>query len=86
MSDLRERRLSEEPRGTPGERLLEALDLMALGMDLRRAGERARHPDATDDEIERRVMAWLHAPEPPEIDLRPRGWPRGRSLAGRPSE
>jgi hypothetical protein len=40
-------------------RLRIALDLCALGESMRRAQLRREHPEATDDEIEALVVAWL---------------------------
>ncbi len=78
MSELTERQIEPLERQSPGQRLLTALEMMALGIELRAAGERARHPDETEAEIERRVAAWLQEPEPVDIDFREVAWPLRR--------
>jgi len=40
-------------------RLRTAFDLCALGESMRRAQLRREHPDATDEEIEALLVAWL---------------------------
>lgn len=50
----------EEARNTPPEeKARQALDLMRAGIELKLAGLRARHPEATDQEIEALLEAWL---------------------------
>jgi hypothetical protein len=43
----------------PAEKALQALDLMSAGIELRRAGLRARRPEATAAEIEAELRRWL---------------------------
>ena len=44
---------------TPAEKLAQALDLMSMGIALKRANLRREHPDADESEIERLWSAWL---------------------------
>jgi hypothetical protein len=46
-------------RTPPGERGRQALDMMRAGLRLKRAALRARYPQATDEDIERRFLEWL---------------------------
>lgn len=78
MSEFTERQIQQVPRPSAGERALAALEMMTLGIELRRAGERARHPDESDVEIARRVTAWLEEPEPTDADFREVEWPLSR--------
>lgn len=43
----------------PHEKARQALELFDLGVRLKRAGLRTRHPDATPEEIETLIKAWL---------------------------
>jgi hypothetical protein len=43
----------------PGEKLAQALDLMAAGIRLKRAALRNAEPQASEAEIERAVELWL---------------------------
>jgi hypothetical protein len=50
----------ERARSTPpAEKALQALDFMWAGIELRRAGLRARRPEATPAEIEAELRRWL---------------------------
>jgi hypothetical protein len=63
-------------------RLRTALDLCELGENLRRAQLRREHPDATDEDIEALLIAWLEArPGAEHGDAwgRPITWPPSRS-------
>ena len=42
------------------ERFQTALDLWATGVALRRQAIRRSHPDASDEDIERLLVEWLH--------------------------
>lgn len=44
---------------SPAEKLAEALELMDWGIRLHRDRLRARHPSATDEEIEHMLAAWI---------------------------
>jgi hypothetical protein len=44
---------------TASERLALALDLFEFGVEMMAANLRRRHPEATPEEIERRLDAWL---------------------------
>jgi hypothetical protein len=62
-------------------RLRTALDLSAMGESMRRAQLRREHPEATDDEIEAMVIAWLETrPGAEHGDAwgRPISWPPPR--------
>jgi hypothetical protein len=59
-------------------RLRTALDLSAMGTSIRRAQLRREHPEATDDEIEALLVAWLETrPGAEHGDAwgRPISWP-----------
>jgi hypothetical protein len=51
--------VTDEPDEVLATRLRTAFDLCELGESMRRAQLRRQHPDATDDEIEARLVAWL---------------------------
>lgn len=53
MGDMR------PPATTPAERLRIALDLHDAGVEMMRQNLRRRHPGASDQEIERLLLAWL---------------------------
>jgi hypothetical protein len=62
-------------------RLRTALDLCELGESMRREQLRHEHPDATDEEIEVMLIAWLHTrPGAEHGDAwgHPIPWPRPR--------
>ncbi len=66
---------------TPARRLRLALDLFEFGTDMMRQNLRRETPDATEDEIQARLIAWLQ--ERPGAELgdgvgRPGRWPRLR--------
>jgi hypothetical protein len=50
---------SDDPDRQAGERLRLALELYEAGEQMMRARLRREHPDASDDEIEARLVAWL---------------------------
>jgi hypothetical protein len=63
-------------------RLRMAFDLCELGESMRRAQLRREHPDATDEEIESLLVAWLQTrPGAEHGDSwgRPISWPPARS-------
>ncbi len=64
---------------TPAQRLRIALDLFEFGTDMMRQKLRRETPDATEGEIQTRLVAWLQ--ERPGAELgdgvgRPARWPR----------
>jgi hypothetical protein len=61
-------------------RLRTALDLCSLGESMRRAQLRREHPDATDEDIEALLVAWLETRPGAE---RGDGW--GRPISWPPS-
>jgi len=61
-------------------RLRTAFDLCELGESMRRAQLRREHPDATDEEIEALLVAWLETRPGAEHGY---GW--GRSISWPPS-
>lgn len=53
----------ERARTTPvGQKLRQALELMELGIALRRRKLRAAAPDASEEEIDARLLLWMSAP------------------------
>jgi hypothetical protein len=63
------------------ERLRTAFDLYELGESIRRAQLRREHPDATGDEIEALLVAWLQTRPGAELGDawgRPISWPPPR--------
>lgn len=44
---------------TPAEKLEQALEMMAVGIELKRAFFRQRFPALSESEIEERLAAWL---------------------------
>lgn len=70
--------MSDAPT-TPAERLRIALELTELAEQMMEQNLRRAHPEATDDEIERLLLEWLHArPGAEHGDAwgRPVPWPR----------
>lgn len=59
MDRLRHDDIERARRTPPEEKLRQALDLMAAGIELHRAGLRARRPEATEAEIDAEVRRWL---------------------------
>jgi len=50
----------ERARNTPpATKLREALDAMAAGIRLKQVSLRRRHPDASDEELDAMLRAWL---------------------------
>lgn len=74
MTTFRKRNTLTSPDLSPAEKLEITLDMMARGIELFRSGLRAREPDLTSDEIERRVAVFLHADEACDPELVPRHW------------
>ncbi len=69
------------PHETPAQRLRTALDLFEFGTDMMRQTLRRKSPNATEAEIQARLVAWLQ--ERPGAELgdgvgRPAYWPRPR--------
>ena len=65
---------------TPAQRLRIALDLFEFGVDMMRQRLRRETPEATESEIQTRLVAWLQ--QRPGAELgdgvgRPARWPRG---------
>jgi hypothetical protein len=66
---------------SPVERFRVALDLFQTGVDLMRQNLEREYPQATEEQIEERLRAWLrHRPgaEFGDCDGRPGAWPRRR--------
>jgi len=59
---LRKDDLERARRTAPGEKLRQALELMQLGIDMRRRKLRAADPAASEQEIDARLFAWMSAP------------------------
>lgn len=51
------------------ERLRIALDLFEAGVDIMRQRLRRERPDASEEEIEREVEAWLRSQDDGDLDL-----------------
>lgn len=51
------------PPATPGEKLQQALDLMAFGIRIQREKFRRQHPDETDEQVEVRLESWMMSRE-----------------------
>lgn len=52
----------ERARGTsPGEKLRQALELMELGIAMERRKLQAAFPDATDEVVDAKLLAWMSA-------------------------
>jgi hypothetical protein len=59
MDILRRDDLERARRATPEEKLIQAVELMSVGIALRRAGLRARRPGASEAEIDEELRRWL---------------------------
>jgi hypothetical protein len=59
MDLLRRDDLERARRAAPAEKLVQAVEMMTLGIALRRAGIRARKPEATEAEVEEELRRWL---------------------------
>jgi hypothetical protein len=59
MDQLRADDIARARQTPPAEKLLQALDLMATGIEIQRANFRRRHPEESDAEIEARLQRWL---------------------------
>jgi hypothetical protein len=59
MDRLRQDALDRARRTPIEERARQTLELMATGIRLQRIALRHRFPEAPEDEIERRLRAWL---------------------------
>ena len=46
---------------SPGEKVAEVLEAMEFGIELQRAALRARHPEASEAEVDALLLAWLKA-------------------------
>jgi len=53
------RTLASEPSPSAAEKLLQALELMAVGLRLKRAALTRQHPGASDAELDRLFREWL---------------------------
>ena len=59
MDRLRREELDEARRTPPEEKARQALDLMRAGIELKLASLRARHPGASEQELDALLDAWL---------------------------
>jgi len=59
VDPLRQHDIETARAASPSEKGAQALEAMRFGIELKRAGLRVKHPDAPDEEIERRLRAWL---------------------------
>jgi hypothetical protein len=75
------RLVAHDPPEVLAQRLRTALDLCELGESMRRMQLRRKHPDATDQQIESLLVAWLRTrPGAEHGDAwgRPVTWPPAR--------
>ncbi len=63
MDPLRADDLARARATSPGEKLVQALDMMRAGFALKRAALRVRFPSARQEEIDARFRRWLEADE-----------------------
>jgi hypothetical protein len=63
MDPLRQDDLERARATPPGEKGRQALEAMATGVRLKRAGLRARHPQATEAELDKLLERWLAGDE-----------------------
>ena len=61
VDPLRRDDIEQARRATPEEKARQALEMMRAAVRLKRAGLRARHPEESEAEIDRRVRDWLLA-------------------------
>lgn len=59
MDALNRSDLELDAKTTQGQKLVEALELMSVGMRLERQRLRQKHPEATDQQLEELFLAWL---------------------------
>ena len=59
MDPLRRDDIERARRTPPSEKARQALELMRVGIELRRAGIRSRYPLATEAEIDQALREWL---------------------------
>ena len=57
---MRDIPLSPAPELSPAEKLRITLELAEVGYEMMRENLRRRHPEASDDEIQRLLTDWLH--------------------------
>lgn len=73
--------MTAEEKKKAAERLRIAFDLHEAGVRMMRQTLRRRHPDASEEEVQRRLIAWLHerpGAEHGDAVGRPGTWPRTR--------
>lgn len=63
MDALRADDLARARATSASERARQALEAMRTGIRLKRAGFRARYPDASPEEIDRLLLRWLQRDE-----------------------
>lgn len=56
---LRRDDIEEARRTPPEEKARQVGEMFAMGIELKRAGLRLRHPGASDDELEAMIDEWL---------------------------
>lgn len=61
MNRLRQDDIEQARRLTPEEKARQALEMMRAAVRLKRSGLRARYPDESEEQIDRRVREWLIA-------------------------
>lgn len=61
MDAIRRDDVEEMSRATPEEKARQVLELMEVGIRLKRSALRARHTDVSEAEIEQMLQSWLDA-------------------------
>ena len=59
MDPLRRDDIERAQATPPGEKLRQALEMMRVGIEMKRARLRADDPQASEAEIQQRLWAWL---------------------------
>lgn len=63
MDPLRAHDLETARSTSPAEKAAQAIELMRLGIELKRTSLRARFPEDSEEAIDRRLRAWLDRDE-----------------------
>lgn len=63
-------------QASPAEKLLAALELQELGLQMKKTQIRRNHPDATPEEVDQLFLTWLLSRKPLPDGFRVISWPR----------
>lgn len=63
-------------QASPAEKLLAALELQELGLQMKKTQIRRNHPDATPEEVDQLFLTWLLTRKPVPEGFRVISWPR----------